>query len=274
MTSEFTPRLRLVQDVSPAAWLSETTFEHGEAHSFIPACFAAYAQILHPADTGAEQPVWWRAIADWLEVPLLPGVWFQDLEELAEQREQGDPPWTHEPRLGEIPDAILDRLTPLLARHASSQHGWFCLWAGWGFLTGSMIRWVAWPVDNPPPPGTPSRFHAEPAFPPEVLGGPKVHVPTRDYLLFEGPLDAAGELGAEVSWRPGGKHTFQRQTPSLWWPDDREWCAANEIDASFTCIGGTKELINELLEHPDLEVLELDPTQELSPYHDGNEDHE
>jgi hypothetical protein len=87
-----------------------------------------------------------------------------------------------------------------------------------------------------------------------------VHLPTRDYFLFEGPIDAAGELGAEVSWRPGGKHTFERQTPSLWWPDDHAWCAANEIEASFTCIGGTRELIDELLEHPGLEVLELDPT--------------
>lgn len=260
MTSEFTPRLRLAQDVAAAAWLAETTLEHGEAHSFIPACFAAYAQILHPAETPAEEPVTWRAIADWLEIPLLPGAWFQDLDELAEQRAQGDRPWTQEPMLGDIPDAILGRLTPVLIHHTSSRHGWFCLWAGWGSLTGSMSMSVSWPVDNPPPPGTPSLFHAEPALGPEIVKGPKVHLPTRDYFLFEGPIDAAGELGAEVSWRPGGKHTFERQTPSLWWPDDHAWCAANEIEASFTCIGGTRELIDELLEHPDLEVLELDPT--------------
>jgi hypothetical protein len=45
----------------------------------------------------------------------------------------------------------------------------------------------------------------------------------------------------------------------LWWPDDHSWCAANEIDASFTCIGGSRSLIDELLRHPDLETLVLDP---------------
>jgi hypothetical protein len=129
-----------------------------------------------------------------------------------------------------------------------------------------MSMTVGWPEDNPPPPGTPSEFDAEPAFPPEILDGPKVHMPAREYLLFEGPLDAPGELGAEVSWSPGGQRTFEHQTPSLWWPDDRAWCAANEIDASFTCIGGSRALIDELLGHRELEVLELDPTQQFTPY--------
>jgi len=145
--SEFMPRLSLVQDVSPAAWLSDAAVEHGEAHSFIPACFAAYAQILHPADTTGEEPVTWQAIADWLDVPLR-------------------------------------------------------LWDGWGFLSGSLSMTVGWPADNPPPPGTPSLFHAEPAFGPEILEGPKVQLPTRDYLLFEGPLEAAGELDPKQEFSP------------------------------------------------------------------------
>jgi hypothetical protein len=256
----------LVQDASPATWLPDATIEHGEAHSFIPACFEAYAQILHPAETPDGEPVSWQAIAGWLEVPLLPGVWFQDLEELTARATRGNPPWTQEPPLGAIPDAILDLLTPVLARHTTSRHGWFCLWDGWAFLRGSMSMSVSRPVDNPPPPGTPSHFDAEPAFPAEILDGPKLHLPTRDYLLFEGPLDAPGELGAYVSWSPGGARTFERQTPSLWWPDERAWCAANEIDASFTCIGGSRALIDELLGHPELEVLELDPTQQFTPY--------
>jgi hypothetical protein len=45
----------------------------------------------------------------------------------------------------------------------------------------------------------------------------------------------------------------------------RSWCAANEIDASFTCVAGSQSLVGELLHHPDLEVLELDPNQTSSP---------
>jgi hypothetical protein len=126
---------------------------------------------------------------------------------------------------------------------------------------------IGWHIDNPPPAGTPSRYQSKPAFSSEVLNGPKVRLPPdRKFFLFEGPLSGVRDLGASVPWEPGGECTFERQTPSLWWPDDRAWCAGNEIDASFTCIGGNKALIDELLQHPDLEVLELDPTLDVSPY--------
>ena len=52
----------------------------------------------------------------------------------------------------------------------------------------------------------------------------------RNYLLFEGPIDAAGELGG---WVDPGRHTRSRaQLPNLWWPDDHAWCVASEIDLS------------------------------------------
>jgi hypothetical protein len=265
--SDFVPRLTLVQDVSPATWLADTALEHGVASSLVPTGLEAYVQILHPAEAPSGDPMRWREVADWLHAPLLAGVWFQDLEELAGAKPNGDSetPWAA-PLWGEIPDQVLDLLKPVLARHTASEQGWFCLWDGWGSITGSMSRSVAWPVDRPPPPGTPSRLHSLPAFPPEILKGPKVRLPGRDYLLFEGPLEAAGELGALVSWEPGGGRSFERQTPSLWWPDDRAWCAGNEIDTSFTCVGGSRALIDELLEHPDLEVIELDPSLAFSPY--------
>jgi hypothetical protein len=270
--SEFVPRLSLATDVSQAAWLAQTALEHGVAGSFVPTGLEAYVQVLHPAETSEGDPVRWSNVADWLQSPLLAGVWFQDLEELAGGGRERDRPWAYAPREGEIPDEVLDRLTPVLTRHTGSEHGWFCLWDGWGFLTGSMSRVVAWHVDHQPPPGTPSRFHSRPAFPPQARKSSKVHLPTRNYFLFEGPLTAVGELGAFVTWDPGGERSFERQTPSLWWPDDRAWCVGNEIDSSFTCIGGSRALIDELLARPDLEVLELDPTLGFSPYGDLNDD--
>jgi hypothetical protein len=105
----------------------------------------------------------------------------------------------------------------------------------------------------------PHHYQALPAFAPEISDGPKVKLPNRAYLLFGGPLDAVDELGAWVSWIPDRATTFERATPSLWWPDDHAWCAANEIDASFTCVGGSRSLIDELLRHPGLETLELHP---------------
>jgi hypothetical protein len=171
--------------------------------------------------------------------------------------DRGPRPWQHDPQLGEVPEELLAVLVQVLSRHTTSTDGWFCMWDGWGTINGSMTKAIAWAADHAPPSGTPTTFHASAAFPPSVLDGPKVRFPGRNYLLFVGPLDAANELGVEVPW--GSFATWERQPPSIWWPQDQAWCAANEIDASFTCIGGPTSLIKELLQHPDLEVIAITP---------------
>jgi hypothetical protein len=65
-------------------------------------------------------------------------------------------------------------------------------------------------------------------------------MPGRDYLLFTGSVDQ-GE-----GWPDG---------PNLWWPDDRSWCVASEIDFPYTYVGGGQQLIDEILAHPALEAL-------------------
>jgi hypothetical protein len=70
--------------------------------------------------------------------------------------------------------------------------------------------------------------------------GKLVRLPARDYLLFKGPLALA--LG-------------HRDGPNLWWPDDRSWCVASEIDFPYTYVGGPKLLIDEILADPSLEAL-------------------
>lgn len=76
----------------------------------------------------------------------------------------------------------------------------------------------------------------------------------RSYVMFEGPIDAAIELGGWVDW---GQHPeFIRQSPNIWWPDDHAWCVASEIDYEFTYVGGSRELIDDLLALSCLEVKE------------------
>ncbi|MEO9007921.1 MAG: hypothetical protein ABI401_12490 [Candidatus Dormibacter sp.] len=65
-------------------------------------------------------------------------------------------------------------------------------------------------------------------------------LPARDYLLFN------GSIAQTLGWQDG---------PNLWWPEDRAWCVASEIDFSYTYVGGSKELVEEILRHPDLEAL-------------------
>lgn len=125
VTPEFVPRLRLVSDVSPADWLRAEIEGSGVGDSGIPTGFESYVQVLHPAGGSNGESVRWRTIADSLGQPLLPGVWFQDLEEFAATRSADDRPWAYPPNEGEIPDEVLDLLKPVLARHTGSEHGGF-----------------------------------------------------------------------------------------------------------------------------------------------------
>jgi hypothetical protein len=113
----------------------------------------------------------------------------------------------------------------VLSQHTTTANKcWFCLWDGYGDLnTGPNVR--AYFVG--------SRAGRMP--------GKRVRPnPQRSYFLFSGPIAKA------AAWRDG---------PSLWWPDDRSWCVASEIDLPYTYVGGSEQLIAEILKHPALEAL-------------------
>lgn len=45
------------------------------------------------------------------------------------------------------------------------------------------------------------------------------------------------------------------QSPNLWWPEDRSWIVATEVDYAWTYVGGTSRLIERLLTDQRLEAL-------------------
>jgi hypothetical protein len=77
------------------------------------------------------------------------------------------------------------------------------------------------------------------------MAGPRLRHPGRDYLLFHGPLSAASRIGHQVtdSW-------FLPQSPSLLWAADESWLLATEIDFDSTLIGGSRPLIDAVLNAP------------------------
>src|SRR4051812_25653228 len=75
-------------------------------------------------------------------------------------------------------------------------------------------------------------------------------LPCKGARLLEGPLDAAGELA--MSLFP--------QSPNLFWPDDRAWCVATEIDLDSTYFGGTAALVAEVLADERLEAVPVEVT--------------
>ena len=85
-----------------------------------------------------------------------------------------------------------------------------------------------------------------------------MRLPGRDYLLFTGPLAATLELGWDG---PGG---FFAQSPNLFWPEDRAWCVATEIDLAATLVAGSEPLVGELLADPRLDARRVGPGDALA----------
>jgi hypothetical protein len=121
---------------------------------------------------------------------------------------------------------------------------WFCVWNGWGALKvhGQKPQVLTSSHSRRPRMWRPgSRFQRR-----QVPAAPTVRLPGRDYYLFEGPIAAVTE---SVEYPP----FFQ--SANLWWPDDRAWCVATEIDFSWSYLGGTADCIQDVANSGEFEVL-------------------
>ncbi len=50
---------------------------------------------------------------------------------------------------------------------------------------------------------------------------------------------------------------FWGDSLNIWWPEDRAWCVATDIDLFDTYVGGSLECIEAVLSNPDLEALPI-----------------
>ena len=215
-------------DVAQAAWIAKRLSGRGEqvATVFVPSGFEAYARILPPAEEpnrGDGRLVRWREVAAWSGLVLDPYAEFASIA-LPPVPVNALPPWSGQgPRHGSLypPDAavVIDHL-----RRATTkpERCWFCLWDGYG-----------WSSD---------------AIPESVENGPRVRLPDRSYFLYRGAVDAAllGYPGEPMD-----------HTANLWWPDDRAWCVASEIDLSSTYVAGSAALVSALVSEPAVEAIEV-----------------
>lgn len=126
-------------------------------------------------------------------------------------------PGDEPPWQGSLPEHVLAALCTVLATETSTpRQCLFGLWEGWGWL------------------------HDE---------GPLVRLAGRAYALYEGPIEAAMALGD----RSAG--VFFPQAPNLWWPQDRAWCVATDVDLDSTYLGGSARLAERLAGEPLFEVF-------------------
>jgi hypothetical protein len=88
-----------------------------------------------------------------------------------------------------------------------------------------------------------------------VGDAPTLALPGRDHWLVRGPLElAAANLAEEPA----------EQSASLWWPADRSWFVATDIDLVTTFVGGCAACVADLLEHPSLEAAAVPADQRFT----------
>jgi hypothetical protein len=203
-----------------AAWLADRLIPWPTAEgtvvvgSIVPTGFEAYARLLHPAHDHEGNAVRWDAVAAMTGRTVHPEM---EWERIVVPRAADAPPprGIEQPEEGNLSASDCAELAARLAAFTEmAQTCWFCLWVGFGDL------------------------------PAELDELPEVRLPGREYHLFSGPLEAV------TSFDYGNYF----HSPNLWWPQDRRWCVATEIDLKSTYIGGSEECIVALIDS-DFEVM-------------------
>ena len=235
--------------VENAGWIAPRLHPFAQdVGAVVPPGFAAYARILHPAWTRWDpkaREVRWSEVAEWSGRTIHPEVQFHSIAQPIRGREVGPSRWNGEPHAGTLSAGQATALAELLASHTTTPEAcWFCLWEGYGHLhSGGMAQQTVVFAWGPRPLVWLRLWAARRRLrriKPRRPIGARVNLPYRGYLLFTGSVrDATG-------WEDG---------PNLWWPDDRAWCVASEIDFPYTYVGGSRELIDAILMHPALEAL-------------------
>ena len=238
--------------------------------AIVPTGFEAYVRVFHPVPAMAsglvakQEPVTWADVAARTGAVMHPLAQYDAIAGVprSAKRERAG---VGEPRTGHLEPDALNALCAVLARHTSTpERCWFALWEGYGWMQGSPAMAMLTLDEHPAPtaPGDPG--YVPPAFPPDVIKGPRFRIPQRDYFLLEGPVAAAGESGH----RPRSD-VFFPQSPNIFWPDDRAWCVATEIDLDSTYVGGSEALAQALLAEPRLETGRVEPGDPINAYSDS-----
>lgn len=205
---------------------------------WVGAGFPDYARIFHPLGDEKDAPTWSDVAAAHGQELTAGSTWAGVLD----QHEESGRSYQGEPMIGTLGTVALAPLCEDLSRHTGTPgQCWFAVWDGWGSMQPGPVSSQA---------GDETALNSRQLD----LTAATFEIPGRRYLLYQGAVEQATAIGwwHSSAW-------FEPQSPSLFWPQDHAWCVATEVDADFTLVGGSSDLIVTILDNPDLEAVRIAP---------------
>jgi hypothetical protein len=224
----------------PFAWITEALlpFSDHRVGSLIPPVFEAYARVFHPAvrypddeelfgiDTDEpDEDVTWAEVAAFNGRTAHPAMEWASITGSWEFRGNDDQP-------GVWNDAPAEGHLPVSVAErlaaVLAQHTTTAADCWFGVWSGFGFF------------GTPATT---------------LHLPEREYVLSRGPVERAA---ANFADEPA------EQSAGLWWPADRAWFVATDVDLMTTYVGGTSACIADLVAADGLEVAVVPVDQRVT----------
>ncbi|MET0558720.1 MAG: hypothetical protein ABW065_08630 [Solirubrobacterales bacterium] len=236
------------------AWIEPTLAGWGgRVKNQVPQVYEAYARIFHPATDEEGNLISWGEVAAVLGTTAHREMQWHAIVGTYDYSNFEGSKWPGGcPSISELEEAPLTALCAILTRHTTSPQECFF---GVSTIHGGV----------------------EESFPDE----PMLRHPHRDYAVLAGPLSAVDQIEIENANRTSMSFvafdaaegepppTFEPETggwgqaPNLIWPQDRAWFVATEYDFDSTLVGGSRELIDAILDSAELEAWEVDPDVSL-----------
>lgn len=239
-----------VGDVAVGDWIKPRL--SGALTAVVPSGFDAYVRVLHPVDVVGTHVVRWRDVAAVTGRRVHPLVQWWRLIDATDSVNPRSELWDGgEPDIGSLDPPDNRRLVDLLAGHTNSpDDAYFAVWEGNGFFhAGATAIYSAGKKQSRPAPVV--------SIARELISGPRLRHPGRDYVVLSGSLREASTIPDLIGAKPW--------TPSanLVWPQDHSWCIATEVDFDSTLVGCSRAAAKEILACPDLESFPINPNDSL-----------
>jgi hypothetical protein len=255
--------LTIVDGAEAGAWIAprlEGGFG-GKVEQLVPKGYNGYVRVFHALAEAEGRPATWAQVAEKLgRVAHREMQWHRliGLDEPPSGRTEGpglgsEGEWIgSDPPTGEMDEATLNVLCAVLARYTVDiAHCFF----GLSTIHGGVEEYYP--------------------------GAVQLRWPARDFVVFVGPLEAAGQMGYEVpssrlargiavgrSEHVAPSSYWFSHPPNLIWPADHSWFVQSEIDLDSTLVGGSRALVDDLLTSPELETWEVERGDSLEAWAD------